>query len=87
MARMKTFTGEKSLMVHKHRGSRWSVRTNRDSFGEVFDWLSDNFGEEDYENGPWAKVGTQSSIVWSDSHSTYDITDEKIVAMMILRWS
>jgi hypothetical protein len=81
MARLKAFRG--NLMVHKHRGSRWTVRVRDDNDDEVFNWLSDNYNEEDFENGPWARI---SNSIWNN-YSTYDITSKEIVTMMALRWS
>ena len=80
MARLKTFTG--NLMVHKHRGSRWTIRVVDTMDDEVFDWLSDNYGEEDFENGPWARIYNS----WGDIPATYDVTNKEIVMMMKLRW-
>ena len=81
MARLKAFQG--NLMVHKHRGNHWTVRVTGDLDDEVFDWLSDTYGEEDFENGPWARMYESWSF---NDHSSYDITSKEIVMMMTLRW-
>lgn len=83
MARLKKFRG--NFMVHKHRGNRWTVRVHASDQYEVFDWMEYNFGEEDFENGPWAVIDEQ----WGDDpddYSTFDITKKEIVTMMALRW-
>ena len=70
-------------MTHKHRGHRWTVRVAGKIDDEVFNWLSDNWGEEDFENGPWAKMYS----AWDyHGHATYDVTDPKIITMMKLRF-
>ncbi len=81
MARLKRFEG--NLMAHKHRGNRWTVRVAGKIDSEVFDWLCDNWGEEDFENGPWARMYE----AWSGhDHSTYDVTDSRIIVMLSLRF-
>ena len=82
MARLKAFSG--NLMVHKHRGSRWTVRVDGDLDDEVFNWLSDNYGEEDFENGPWARIYESWAF---NTHSTYDVTNKEIVMIMKLKWA
>lgn len=81
MVRMAKFRG--NFMVHKHQGRRWTVRTTQDRDDAVFDWLTENFGEEDFEHGPWARITQQ----WSDSPAWYCITDREIIAMMMLKWA
>ena len=82
MVRMAKFRG--NFMVHKHQGRRWTVRTTQDQDDAVFDWLTENFGEEDFEHGAWARIFRQFA---DDMPSMYDITDRNIVNMMVLRWS
>jgi hypothetical protein len=70
-------------MAHKHRGSRWTVRVAGKIDAEVFDWLCDNWGEEDFENGPWARLYSS----WGgQNHATYDVTDRRIIVMLSLRF-
>jgi hypothetical protein len=82
MARLKAYRGK--LMVHKHRGNCWTVRTNQDESDQVLNWMRENFGEEDFEHGAWARILRQYS---DDMPSMYDITDRNIVHLMALRWS
>lgn len=81
MARLKAFSG--NLMAHKHRGERWTVRVAGKIDDEVWHWLSDNYGEEDFENGPWARMYASWDYY---SHATYDVTDSKIITMLKLRF-
>lgn len=83
MARLKVFRG--NLMVHKHRGNRWTVRVHAQEPYDVSDWMECNFGEEDFENGPWAQITEQWSTA-EDDYATFDITKKEIVTMMALRW-
>jgi len=81
MTRLKKFEG--NVMTHKHRGTRWTVRVAGNIDDELFNWLCDNWGDEDFENGPWARIYES----WNgQDYGTYDVTDAKIVAMISLRW-
>ena len=73
--------------IHKHRGKRWTVSVAGDFGREMFEWLSDNFGEEDFESGPWAIVNEQANFYHPDRVNTYDITCEEIIIMLKLRWA
>lgn len=82
MTVLKAYRG--NIMAHKHRGNRWTVRTNQDHSNQVLHWMRENFGEEDFEHGPWARILRQ----WDDDMpSYYDIHDRDIVTVMMLRWS
>jgi hypothetical protein len=79
---LKKFRGR--LMIHKHRGERWTVRTNADGHSAVYLWLEEHFGNEEFDFGPWARMSEQG---WAEEYSLYDITSREIVTMMALRWS
>lgn len=74
-----------NIKVHKRRGHRWTVIVhldwNNNEEDPVFAWLTENFGQEDFEHGPWAAVYEGLSYV------RYDITDKKIMSMLSLRWA
>ena len=73
------------VSTHKHRGYRWTVYVHldwkNDEEDPVFAWLTENFGEEDFENGNWARLSDFSDRV------IYDITDRRVIAMLTLKWT
>lgn len=73
-----------NLEIHKRRGYKWTVTVNldwiKDEDDPLFDWLTENFGEEDFEHGAWARIFDGVNF------SRYDITDRKIMTMLMLRW-
>lgn len=81
MIRLKKFQG--TFMVHKHQGKRWTVRTLRDSDNQVYDWLTEMFGPEDLQHGPWARTQIQHGNV---EPARYWVNDPHIIALMHLTW-
>lgn len=68
------------IKVHKHRGQRWTV-TAYDSGQDTFDWLIDNYGEEDFEHFPWTRIWDTSDYI------KYEFFDKKLLTMFLLRWA
>lgn len=70
-----------TIKIHKHRGNRWTVDAYNEESYDVFDWLTECFGEEDFEHGPWAQT-------WVDhDRTTFDITSAEIITMLKLKYT